>query len=190
MQLKLFQVFRSGTFKAMHGQQLSFSDGDLQSMAAAFNPQTRPAPLVPGHPRDDQPAMGQVTKLVFYESKLYALAMVGEALVGMVRAKSFKGVSASFFPPFSDENPTPGAYYLKHVGFLSDMQPAVKGMESPAFAEHSDGLCFAEAYAVPSTQLQRMGLSDRAVLDQLAVQFCEACPEMSYVKAVQLAMAV
>jgi hypothetical protein len=55
-------------------------------------------------------------------------------IVEHARAKRYRKISAAFFPPDSKSNPTPGTYYLRHVGFLGAASPAVKGMPDPQFA--------------------------------------------------------
>ena len=40
--------------------------------------------------------------------------------------------------PNSTNNPVPGVYYLRHVGFLGAQPPAVKGLKDVAFAEEDD----------------------------------------------------
>lgn len=115
---KLFQIFKAGTHKAMSGVTLDFSERDLQMTAAAFSPASRPAPLVLGHPKDDQPAYGQVRGLFVKDGDLFAQAVVDSALETLVKTGRYRHISASFISPFASDNPTPGAYYLKHVGFL------------------------------------------------------------------------
>lgn len=192
---KLFQIFRTGTFTPMSGQQLTFSERDLQGMAASFDPQRRPAPLVLGHPKLDQPSYGQVTGLIFKAGFLYAQALVSDALVEMVRNKSYTNISASFLAPFAENNPTPGAYYLKHVGFLGAHPPAVKGLEPPNFAERRSGvLCFSESEAIAPTKAGAASLMrgmnydpERLALHHLASEYREVCPVLSYSEAVTLA---
>ena len=191
---KLFQIFRAGTFTAMKGQQLTFNESDLNNMAAAFDPQRRPAPLVLGHPEDDQPAMGQALKLLSKNGKLYAQALVSAVLEKLVKDQRYAKISASFLAPFADDNPTPGAYYLKHVGFLGATPPAVKGMEPPSFAARDDGVCFGEVETIASPTASLVfstsGLTcdpERLALHRLATEYREACPALSYSEAVTLA---
>ena len=194
---KLFQIFRTGTFTTLRGDQISYSETDLQKMAAVFDPKRRKAPLVLGHPENDQPAMGQAQKLIVKDGKLYALAMVNEALESLVKTRRYAKVSASFLTPFATSNPTPGAYYLKHIGFLGAMPPSVKGMEPLSFSARDDGVCFAEAEAIVTTKSKlvfpRSELNfdpERVVLDRLATEYQEACPTLSYSEAVMLAQSV
>lgn len=190
----LFQIFRAGQHRAKSGALLEFQEDDLELMAAAYNPTTRAAPLVLGHPADDQPAYGGVLGLLVKNGELYAQAHANSTLVELVRAGRYGPVSASFFPPFSSENPTPGAYYLKHVGFLGAMPPAVKGMPWPEFAEQTDSLCFCEGGNVricmenQDAPAAASGInSERGALHALALNYQRACPALSYSEAIQYA---
>ena len=53
-----------------------FSLTSTGSRPAAFSPASRPAPLVLGHPKDDQPAYGQVRGLFVKDGDLFAQAVV------------------------------------------------------------------------------------------------------------------
>lgn len=147
----------------MSGAALSFSEADLQATVAAYDPAKHEAPLVVGHPQHDLPAYGWVQGLRFSdgddggEAGLYALpAQVNPDFADMVAAGAFKKISASFYSPHHPSNPAPGAYYLRHVGFLGAQPPAVKGLRNPSFADtESDAdivtLEFGEDESSPST---------------------------------------
>jgi len=135
MQIKKFQIFRAGKFKTVEGAEFEYSKADIQQIAESFSPHIKPAPLVSGHPKTDGPAMGWVKSLSTSGDRLYATAEFSEELVNQVKSQHHTGVSASFFPPYDPRNPLPGQWYLKHVGFLVSMTPAVKGMEPVEFAE-------------------------------------------------------
>ncbi|QOK91991.1 hypothetical protein HF908_11190 [Ralstonia pseudosolanacearum] len=191
---KLFQIFRAGTFTAMSGKQMTFSEGDLHNMASAFDPQRRSAPLVLGHPESDQPEMGQAQKLLVKGGKLYVLALVGEVLDALVNSGRYKKISAAFIEPFASNNPTPKAYYLKHVGFLGAMPPSVKGMEPLRFAARDDGVCFGEPEILTTSKARQtrpmLGFQydpERLALHRLATEYRETCPALSYAEAVLLA---
>ncbi|WP_054074424.1 hypothetical protein [Comamonas testosteroni] len=189
---KLFQIFRAGLFTAMGGQTVSFSDADLHGMASAFNHRVRPAPLVLGHPENDKPEYGNVTGLLVQEGKLYAQANVNDELLHMVRAGSYRNVSASFLTPSAKGNPTYGAaYYLRHVGFLGSLAPAVKGLAPLNFGAHADSLCFGESGVLFADELNTENSlhqahydADRLALHQLALDYQHACPSLSYAEAV------
>lgn len=195
MASKLFNIFRTGTFTARNGLQSTFGEGDLQNMVAAYDPKRRSAPLVLGHPKDDQPAMGQVQKLIFKDGGLYAQAMVGAALEQLVKDRRYVKVSAAFFSPSAENNPTPGLYYLKHVGFLGAYPPAVKGLEPLKFASGNDGVCFGETEIIAGSQTDYMpDLNthnydpERLALHRQVLQCRNACPSLSYGEAVTMAL--
>lgn len=133
----------------MGGESLSFSEPDLQAIVAAYDPAKHEAPLVIGHPKHDMPAYGWVQSLSYSDgdegSGLYAMpAQVNPDFADMVAAGAFKKISASFYGPSSPNNPVPGGYYLRHVGFLGAQPPAVKGLRNPAFAEDEPGVVTVE----------------------------------------------
>ena len=194
---KLFQIFRGGLHRSMNGDETTFSEDDLAKMAAAFSPSIRPAPLVLGHPQDDMPQFGNVFSLMCKGGKLYAQALVGDTLLDLVKKGRYKYVSASFYPPFHNSNPTPGAYYLKHVGFLGALPPAVKGMPGLEFAEKAGSLCFGEASDASFSigDQQAAGTTsgydpERMVLHSLALDYQRVCPALSYAEAVSYAEAI
>ncbi len=141
----------------MGGQVLSFSEADLQATVAAYDPAKHEAPLVVGHPRHDLPAYGWVRALGFSEGGLDATpAQVNTDFADMVAAGAFKKISASFYSPDAANNPVPGVYYLRHVGFWGAHAPAVKGLRSPAFADAEEGvLTFGEWDDVDNASLWR-----------------------------------
>ena len=139
LQTKPLQIFKPGRHTAMSGAALDFSVDDLAASAAAYDPALSEAPIVVGHPVTDAPAYGWVKSLAFAGGGLEAEPdQVDPAFAEMVAAGRFKKISASFYPPASKNNPAPGVYYLRHVGFLGAQPPAVKGLRAPSFAEGGD----------------------------------------------------
>ncbi len=133
---KPLDIFRPGRHTAMSGATLTFSEADLAATAAAYDPALHEAPLVVGHPKADAPAYGWVKSLAFTEGHLQAEPFqVDEAFAEMVEKGRFKKLSGSFYLPDAPKNPVPGVYYLRHIGFLGAMPPAVKGLRDAAFAE-------------------------------------------------------
>jgi hypothetical protein len=138
---KPIQIFRTGRHVAMSGAALSFSESDLQACANAYDPAKHEAPIVVGHPKHDGPAYGWVNKLSFAEGGLEADPhQVNPDFAELVEQGAFKKISASFYAPDSPQNPVPGVYYLRHVGFLGAQPPAVKGLRSPEFADAEEGV--------------------------------------------------
>ena len=137
MTVKTFHIFKPGTHRSMAGESIPFTPADLQGAALAFSESVRSAPLVLGHPQHDSPAMGWVKRLTYDSGGLYATADFGEELVSHVKAKRYPNVSAKFIRKDDARNPTPGRWYLQHVGFLGAQAPAVKHLEPVTFAEFS-----------------------------------------------------
>lgn len=133
--MKPFEIFRSGRHTSMQGAALTYSESDLGAIAAGYDVERHHAPIVVGHPKTDAPAYGWVDALEVRDGRLVATpGSVDPAFAELVAAKRFKTVSASFYPPTSPANPTPGIWYLKHVGFLGAVPPAVKGLKPVEFA--------------------------------------------------------
>ncbi len=134
-------IFRPGKHVAMGGQTLSFSEADLAATVAAYDPAKHEAPLVVGHPQHDLPAYGWVQSLAFADGGLDAVpAQVNADFAEMVANGAFKKISASFYTPDAPQNPVPGCYYLRHVGFLGAQPPAIKGLRQAQFAEAEEGV--------------------------------------------------
>lgn len=134
------EIFRAGTHTDSHGTTLNFSESDVAAMAAAYDPALSEAPIVVGHPKADAPAWGWIKSLTAQAGRLYALPdQVDPAFAEMVRAGRYKKLSAALYGPTSPANPKPGAWYLRHVGFLGAQPPAVKGLAPVCFASGDDG---------------------------------------------------
>ena len=180
MTLRAFQIFAAGTHQPMSGAPETFSAGDLQQIAAGYQPQQRPAKLVLGHPRVVAEDFGEVRQLVAKGDALFALAEVKDALVDWVKRGLYHAVSASLLPGGHPHNPSNG-WYLHHVGFLSDQAPADKNMQPIAFAE-------------PATQAVIFAAPDGALVDparlrlhQTALHIQTVIPGMTFIAAAALA---
>ncbi|MBF0192274.1 MAG: peptidase [Magnetococcales bacterium] len=134
--IKPIRIFRAGTHTDMSGATRTFSESDLKAMADSYEPSAHEAPLVLGHPDTNAPAYGWVERLSVTGGDLYAhLKQVDPGFAEMVNQGRFKHVSASLYLPESSSNPKRGALYLRHVGFLGAMAPAVKGLGEVKFRE-------------------------------------------------------
>lgn len=134
--MRRIHIFKAGTQTSMAGATLAFSEADLAGAAAAYDPALHEAPCVVGHPVLDAPAYGWVKSLTADGANLYAEPdQVNPEFAELVSAGAFKKVSAAFYSPTAKNNPVPGTYYLRHVGFLGAMAPAVKGLKPIEFSE-------------------------------------------------------
>lgn len=112
---KMIPILKVGRYKDASGRSYDITPSMLKELAETYKPNT--APLVKGHPNNDEPALGWVDRVKADGDTLFAsFSQVAE---------SFKNVSASFFLPFSDANPAKGRYALRHVGALGAARPAI-----------------------------------------------------------------
>lgn len=148
------EVFRPGTFTPMCGQPVTFSAADLQALCSNYDPAGAPAPAVVGHPKTDDPAFGWVSAFRFDESAQRVVADLGElepAFAEAVASGRYKKISLSLFQPDAPNNPKPGSFYPKHIGFLGAAAPAVTGLKPVSFADDQAGTVtfeFADASAL------------------------------------------
>jgi hypothetical protein len=167
--MKHFQIFRANVpVTSMEGTTVSFSEADLKGIAERYDPALHEAPLIVGHPQHDAPAYGWVAGLSFADGALAVQEKQVDPEFDALRTRgSFKKVSARFYTPTSKNSPTPGQYYLRDVGFLGAMAPAVKGLRSASFADDGADLAtaeisFADLPAYSGTYISRLfrGLRD------------------------------
>lgn len=129
------EIFRAGTHTAMSGREVTMTTEDLDAIAKAYDPAVFAAPLVVGHPKTNDPAYGWVKSLSVEGDTLVAeVDDVDPEFAQIVRDGRYRKISASFYLPDSKQNPTPGVYGLRHVGFLGAAAPAVKGLKPVQFA--------------------------------------------------------
>jgi len=132
---KTIEIFRPGTFTTRAGDEITFSAADLVAVAGAYDPALHQAPLVAGHPKHDDPAQGWVQRVEFVDGRLVAeVDQVNPQFAAAVGRGEYKRVSAAFYPPASKANPKPGQYYLRHVGCLGAIPPAVSGLKPLQFS--------------------------------------------------------
>lgn len=153
-EVRTVEVFRPGTFTPMSGQPVTFSAADLQALCSVYDPAGAPAPAVVGHPKTDDPAFGWASAFRYDEGAQRVVADIGElepAFAEAVAAGRYKKISLSLFQPDSPNNPKPGSYYPKHIGFLGAAAPAVSGLKPVSFAGDEAGVVtfeFADASAL------------------------------------------
>ncbi|EGP2156322.1 peptidase [Salmonella enterica subsp. enterica serovar Java] len=139
--MNLIHIFRAGTHTDMHGRRINFSDADLNEIAQSYNPALHEAPVVVGHPKTDAPSYAWVGAVKKDRDGLKAEPRdIDPQFAELVKNRRYSKVSASFYCPDSPGNPTPGKYYLRHVGFLGAQPPAIKGLKPVSFAEDEEGV--------------------------------------------------
>ncbi|MBF6985760.1 peptidase [Pasteurella multocida] len=139
--MNLIEIFKAGTRKDANGIEVTITKDDLQQAVDSYKVEYHEAPAVIGHPKHDAPAYAWVKRLELEGDILKAeFNQIDPEFAEMVEAGRFKKVSASFYLPKSPNNPKKGSLYLRHVGFLGAMPPAVKGLRNPEFAEGEEGV--------------------------------------------------
>lgn len=141
------QIFTAGKRTDANGVVVDFSESLLAKIAASYDPALHEAPLTIGHPKHDDPAYGWVSSLGTVGSQLIAEPkQVDPVFSESIDAGRYKKISASFYLPGSAHHPIPDSDvpYLRHVGFLGAMPPAIKGMSPIEFADGEEGVFFAE----------------------------------------------
>lgn len=177
------EVFRAGTFRAMSGQDFSFSAEDVAAIAENYDAEKAPAPVVVGHPKSDDPAFGWAESFeVNAEGTLVAsLGRLAPEFVSAVEQGRYRKISMKFFPPDAPGNPVPGTYYPRHVGFLGGAAPAVPGLKPVEFADAAEDELIEIAFGLPqvaeatSTVLRRIR---EFLIDQFSLEAADkAIPE-------------
>lgn len=146
MQTIQHEIFIAGTRADNSGKEVTITPDDLNAIAKGYNPSFHEAPIVIGHPDDNAPAYGWVKSLSAKGDKLYAeFGEMDAGFVDLVKQGRYKKLSASFYPPKHPSNPKPDNWYLRHIGFLGALPPAVKGLSPVSFNDDETGVvCFGE----------------------------------------------
>lgn len=138
------ELIKPGPATAMSGARFDFTTAILADLAASYDPALHEAPHVKGHPSTDGPALGWVQAVSINAAgrlQLDASRQVDATFADDVRAGRWKKRSLSLYMPEADNNPTPGHWNIKHVGWLGAMAPAIKGLrDAPAFADPEPGV--------------------------------------------------
>lgn len=147
------EVFRPGDFTSMEGAKLSYTSADLKALAASYDPETAPVPVVVGHPSTDAPAYAWADRFEYDDAadRLSAvLKDIEPTFAAAVKAGRYKKVSLSMFHPHHPANPTPGSWYPKHIGFLGAAAPAVSGLKNVAFSiDAKEAITFEASFSEP-----------------------------------------
>lgn len=159
---KPIEVLKPGVHVDANGIKVEFTEADLQAIADNYDPAIHEAPFVVGHPKMDAPAYGWSRRFVCKDGLLFAEGQdVEEQFAGLVKDRRFSKISLSLYGPTAPNNPKPGIWYPRHVGFLGAMPPSIKGLKSAEFAEGEEGVFeFSDSYATGSLVRMMRGLRD------------------------------
>ncbi|MBT9372554.1 hypothetical protein [Rhizobium sp. CSW-27] len=150
--------FKAGKHTSASGAEVTFAEADLREIANSYRPELHEAPIVVGHPSDSAPAFGWVESVKHAADGLHAIpTQVNLEFRELVKSGTYKKVSASFYPKNHPNNPTPGSWYLRHIGFLGGAAPAVKGLTGVEFSDGGE-LLFSD---IDVFDLREHSLSER-----------------------------
>jgi len=166
------EIFKAGTQTDSAGNSRAWTEADLDSIAASYDPSTHEAPVCIGHPKDNAPAYGWVKSVTREGKSLFAeIGDLVDEFSEMLSKKMFKKRSISLYPDLS----------LRHIGFLGAMPPAVKGLKDFAFAESPVGFEYMDwdtAWSLKSVGRLFQGIrdyfidtKDLATADRLVPQY-------------------
>lgn len=136
------EIFKVGTHTAMDGTKMPFTKDLLSAAVSGYDAKTHEAPVVVGHPKDNHPAFGWIDHLELTDDGVVLAhpKQIDANFAELVKDGKYKKVSASWYLPDSPANPKPGTLYLRHVGFLGAMPPAIKGLGDVQFSEGEQGV--------------------------------------------------
>ena len=190
---RIFECFKAGRHTSMGGMTKEWTAADLAQIATNYICSSDTVPLVIGHPLNNGPAYGEVTDVFQKRGVLYAVAKVGERLLGLVRGGRFKHVSASFMQAAGGRS----GWQLRHIGFLGAVPPAVKGLAPLAFGEMLEApgtVCFAAptgagvSYPAPVAIPKGWSVTPEGWALYLQSRDVHAdCPGLSFAEAASLA---
>lgn len=132
--LKWVHALQAGTWPSMAGP-VTITEDDLTAIANSYNTAAHEAPVVLGHPETDDPARGWVHRVELRENGLWLGVELMPEMEQLVEQKRYRKVSVSLYQPGAPGNPVPAGYYLKHLGFLGAVPPAVKGLTGIELSE-------------------------------------------------------
>jgi hypothetical protein len=125
----ILEIFKAGTHTDSQGRTRTYTEKDLDQIVNSYKPAEREAPLVLGHPKDNDPAYGWVEKLYRKGKSLFAKTKDEDpAFLKAVKERKFPKRSISLTEKLR----------LNHIGFLGAALPAVDGLAEIAFNEKDE----------------------------------------------------
>lgn len=143
--MKPFKIFRPGKHTAACGTVVEFTEQQLLDAVAGYDPAVYAAPMVIGHPRQEDRAYGWAASLSYSDGHLWVNPEhVEPQFAELVENKAFRNRSAAWYMPDHPSNPKPGTLYPKHIGFLGAVPPSLKGLGDIQFNDQAGPVNFAE----------------------------------------------
>lgn len=138
-----FEIFKVGTHTSDKGVTKAYSLDDLNFIAESYKPDEDEAPIVIGHPEENDPAFGWISNLsVSEDGNLIAEApddKLHPDFLTALKEGSYKKRSISLTPEGK----------LRHIGFLGAAKPSVKGLADIQFSSPSSVVYELEDLPIP-----------------------------------------
>lgn len=175
---KWINIARAGTWTASSGERVNLTVQDFQEAADGYDPSVQEAPLVIGHPKDNQPAYGWISGLRRTGDVLQArVSRLTDGVREMVENANYRYVSPSF-------NRTGGRFSLRHVGLLGAVPPAIKGLGPVALAAEDEGVTVAFDFGEPQPSGGSMTIEElQRKLGEMEAKYETLSQELETVKA-------
>jgi hypothetical protein len=126
-----FEIFKTGTHTSDKGVSKEYTLDDLNFIAQSYKPEEDEAPIVIGHPEDNDPAFGWISSLSVSEDGNLIAETPDDKLhpdfLSALKEGRYRKRSISLTPEGK----------LRHVGFLGAAKPAVKGLADIQFTSQS-----------------------------------------------------
>lgn len=163
--LASLHLARPGHFTDMHGTAVDLTPELLAQLADSYDPALYAAPLVIGHPQLNAPAFGHLARISLDDAGLWGEPInVDPAFAAAVRDARYPNRSLSFWPADHPGSPTPGRPYIRHLGVLGAVPPAIPGLRGADLLASDCGIAVlefaADAAAAPSPQPSPTGEGD------------------------------
>lgn len=152
------ESLRPGVFVDTAGVSHTFTRADLEQIAADYDPAVFRSPVVIGHPKTNHPAWGWIDAATVGDDDHLRVefSAVDPAFAAAVAKKHYTKVSMALFAPRTPGNPTPGKWYIRHLGYLGAAAPAIPDLASADFAGPTDGIVEFAALDAPMWSLSRV----------------------------------
>jgi hypothetical protein len=130
---KWFPILKTGTHKDSIGRSWTFGEAELDKLVKNYDPAKFEAPIVIGHPKEEDPAFGWVEELKREGDMLFAKPkQLDEEFRKLVNEGKFKKISAKM---------TPDLQQLLHVGFFGAYPTSVKSLPTVSLSDQDkDGV--------------------------------------------------
>jgi hypothetical protein len=163
---KWYEIWRVGNYP-----QGNFTEDDVQQIMDNYRPEESEAPLVIGHPENEDKAYGWVEALKREGAKLLAkFKQVAPEFVEAVNQGRYKKVSVRLR---KKEN----GWNLIHVGFLGAARPQVEGLKTISFSEVDIVASFRENIVEDKRLALHIKASDFAAREGVSYEEALCCIE-------------